>query len=255
MIGLEKYFPLRDNPTHIATHLRNLDLIDLAGRLAKHDTPGPVDDSDLEYVGGCAITASYIRDNINATSFTWTPANNNEARANVENIVALFGTDELSDWGTNFRAMPWRGAGYWWHKGFLRYAEKLYDFCMDMRAGTVIGHSLGGAATQILAISLPQARCWAYAAPRVKIGGGFVEGEGRCVVFNRPDDLVTRVPPRYPVPFRHLGQVVEMPWSMAFGRGDHSIGVYRESWETHLGYRLATYRDYRDNAREPADGA
>jgi len=144
-------------------------------------------------------------------------------------VCALYGTNERSDWCTNLDIVPARGARYWWHRGFLRYAEAVYDFAREFSPRFVIGHSLGGATAQILSVSMPYASCYAYGAPRVRLGGGHVEGEGRVVVLNRPDDRVTRMP-RF---FRHLGVVLEAPHERSPFKEDHSISRYRDGLRVH----------------------
>ena len=82
----------------------------------------------------------------------------------VGEVLLIRGTDEPRDWGVyNLRffplSWPMEGNTRVWHRGFLHYAETVYGFATGLLAGgkkikIITGHSLGGAAAQIVGSSL-----------------------------------------------------------------------------------------------------
>ena len=97
-----------------------------------------------------------------------------------------------------------RGAsGTIWHQGFLRYSRVIFDWLKKEGVSPkfIIGHSLGAAATQILSKSY-NAPAIGFAAPRPKKTANRVVQDERCLLINRSDDLV----PKLPGDFNHMGQ-------------------------------------------------
>ena len=93
-------------------------------------------------------------------------------------------------------------SGTIWHQGFLRYSRVVFDWLKDegITPKYIIGHSLGAAATQILSKSY-NAPAIGFAAPRPKFVKSRVKNDGRCLLLNRTDDIV----PKLPGAFSHMG--------------------------------------------------
>ncbi|MGH1577876.1 hypothetical protein [Planktotalea sp.] len=93
-------------------------------------------------------------------------------------------------------------SGTFWHQGFLAYAKVIYDWLdtENLKPDTIIGHSLGAAAAQILSKSYA-APAIGFAAPRPKLVNGPVKHDKLCLLINRNDDLV----PTLPSGFHHMG--------------------------------------------------
>lgn len=104
----------------------------------------------------------------------------------------------LEDGGTEKGA-----SGTVWHQGFLAYAKVIYDWldAEDVKPRTIIGHSLGAAAAQILSKSYA-APAIGFAAPRPKFARGAVKYSDLCLLINRTDDRVPKLPSR----FHHMGR-------------------------------------------------
>lgn len=97
-----------------------------------------------------------------------------------------------------------RGAsGTIWHQGFLVYARVIFDWLKDegIKPNFIIGHSLGAAATQILSKSYDTPAI-GFAAPRPKKTNNRVKHDDKCLLLNRTDDIV----PKMPSAFTHMGQ-------------------------------------------------
>jgi hypothetical protein len=97
-----------------------------------------------------------------------------------------------------------RGAsGTIWHQGFLRYSRVIFDWLKTagVTPNYIIGHSLGAAATQILSKSY-NAPAIGFAAPRPKWTKNRVVHDGRCLLINRSDDVVPKLPNAY----SHMGK-------------------------------------------------
>lgn len=94
-------------------------------------------------------------------------------------------------------------SGTIWHQGFLAYAKVIYDWLDEegLRPHTIIGHSLGAAAAQILSKSYA-APAIGFAAPRPKCARGSVKHSELCLLINRTDDRV----PKLPSSFHHMGR-------------------------------------------------
>lgn len=93
-------------------------------------------------------------------------------------------------------------SGTFWHQGFLAYAKVIYEWLdsENIKPETIIGHSLGAAAAQILSKSYA-APAIGFAAPRPKFVKGPVKYDKLCLLINRNDDLV----PTLPSGFHHMG--------------------------------------------------
>lgn len=97
-----------------------------------------------------------------------------------------------------------RGAsGTIWHQGFLHYSRLIFDWLKKegLQPNFIIGHSLGAAATQILSKSY-NAPAIGFAAPRPKKTSNRVVQDERCLLINRSDDIV----PKLPGDFNHMGK-------------------------------------------------
>jgi hypothetical protein len=75
-------------------------------------------------------------------------------------IVAFKGSQELLDWSYNLRAIPWRYAGTWAHRGFVKAHASIWpQIHAIIRANPhkqilITGHSLGGALTELSCLFL-----------------------------------------------------------------------------------------------------
>ena len=116
-------------------------------------------------------------------------------------------------------------SGTMWHQGFLAYSVVVFEWLktLNIRPKYVIGHSLGAAAAQILSKTYG-APGIGFAAPRPKFIKGPVKHHEKCLLINRFDDVV----PKLPWTFNHMGQVKE--FSPKRGRIflAHSMKYYRE---------------------------
>lgn len=72
----------------------------------------------------------------------------------IDNVWVCRGTDEVSDWVTNARVLPWHVERVGWcHSGFIKTAQKVFSKMLavslqedaDERYFQFTGHSLGGA--------------------------------------------------------------------------------------------------------------
>lgn len=114
-------------------------------------------------------------------------------------VLLIRGSDERCDWVRNFTFAPVAGPGdqFMWHAGFLMHAQIAYAFAKGKPLSMVIGHSLGGACTELVgaALDLPY---WAFGAPRALYApdpGSPRPLNIKGTVFWRTDDLVCRLPP------------------------------------------------------------
>jgi hypothetical protein len=120
-----------------------------------------------------------------------------------------------------------RGAsGTLWHKGFLRHAAAIFDWVEEHGATPryIIGHSLGAAAAQILCMSW-RVHGIGFAAPRPRRNPAPVALGRYCLLVNRDDDIV----PKLPYWFHHMGRVHVAPtprWRLLPG---HAMPHYRAS--------------------------
>jgi len=95
-------------------------------------------------------------------------------------------------------------SGTLWHQGFLAYAAVVADWLIKERITPtfIIGHSLGAAATQILAKTYGVPGI-GFAAPRPRHSRGPIKNGKMCLLINRQDDIV----PNLPGTFHHVGKV------------------------------------------------
>ncbi|WP_136441791.1 hypothetical protein [Pacificoceanicola onchidii] len=122
-------------------------------------------------------------------------------------------------------AVSEKGAsGTIWHQGFLRHAKVIYDWVEagGTKPTYIIGHSLGAAATQVLTKS------WAvpgigFAAPRPRKARGPVKHDKLCLLINRDDDPVTKLP----FSFNHMGQVHRARAARSSFGPDHHMKHYK----------------------------
>lgn len=127
----------------------------------------------------------------------------------------------LQDGGTDKGA-----SGTTWHQGFLAYSKVIYDWLDDnnIKPQTIIGHSLGAAAAQILSKSYA-APAIGFAAPRPKFVKGPVKYDKLCLLINRFDDLV----PKLPSGFHHMGTAKLLAPPAKHWFASHKMASYIET--------------------------
>lgn len=135
------------------------------------------------------------------------------------NILLLPGSNSVRDY-VKFNLRPLRlgnqrlvlknatdsekgASGTKWHQGFLRYSIEIFEWLKreEVTPNYIIGHSLGAAAAQILSKTY-NAPAIGFAAPRPKWSKHGVVQDGRCLLVNRTDDPVPKVPSSY----HHMGK-------------------------------------------------
>jgi len=116
-------------------------------------------------------------------------------------------------------------SGTSWHQGFLRYSRVIFNWLKDegVRPNYIIGHSLGAAAAQILSKSY-NAPAIGFAAPRPKLTSNGVVHDGRCLLVNRTDDLVPKLPGNY----HHMGKAKLIKPLRSKGFWAHSMPWYSD---------------------------
>lgn len=116
-------------------------------------------------------------------------------------------------------------SGTTWHQGFLAYSVVVFDWLKThgITPKYVIGHSLGAAAAQILCKSYG-APGIGFAAPRPKLIKGPVKHDEKCLLINRFDDIV----PKLPGTFNHMGEVKELAVDPKRLFPAHAMKHYRE---------------------------
>lgn len=97
--------------------------------------------------------------------------------------------------------------GTLWHQGFLRYAGVVHQWLQEIgvRPKFIIGHSLGAAAAQILSVGY-NVPAIGFAAPRPTKTADRENRASQCLLINRADDLVPKLPGR----FHHMGQAMQI---------------------------------------------
>jgi DNA/RNA endonuclease G (NUC1)/pimeloyl-ACP methyl ester carboxylesterase len=187
--------------------------------------------SQLAYQDGPAVEAG-ARDDWGLATCEFIEANETEcfvASAADVALVAFRGTSSPGDWLANldvlFTSRPYGKV----HRGFFRALEDVQDRVMralsDLGKSRVIvtGHSLGGALATVFAAEapddLPISWVYTFGQPRVGIGSDFtsaVNGRygNRFVRFVNNNDVVPRVPP---LPYRHVGRLVQFDGDGAVG--------------------------------------
>lgn len=116
-------------------------------------------------------------------------------------------------------------SGTMWHQGFLAYSVVVFEWLKTLNITPiyVIGHSLGAASAQIMCKTYG-APGIGFAAPRPKFIKGPVKHDEKCLLINRFDDIV----PKLPGAFNHLGQVKELSVDPKRRFPAHSMKHYRE---------------------------
>lgn len=128
-------------------------------------------------------------------------------------FAVLLPTNELPDWWRyNFRFLPRPGERYWWHRGFIKYAEPLYGFVKASTPNQILGFSLGGGAGQIIGSSLkiPTVCAGTPAALWSPWSTSDIEGEEYVTCIVGAGDPVCRMPPWW-LGYRHVGYVQALP--------------------------------------------
>ncbi len=126
-------------------------------------------------------------------------------------------------------------SGTIWHQGFLAYSVVVFEWLKDIkvRPKFIIGHSLGAAATQILTKSYGVPGI-GFAAPRTKANRGPVKNHEKCLIINRVDDIV----PKVPSSFVHMGVVKELKVESNRKFTAHSMKHYRKIVKAALAHKV-----------------
>lgn len=134
-------------------------------------------------------------------------------------LAVIEGTNDWCDWAVyNFDAASARHAGHRWHSGFLRYGLAVMGWLSGKGAKHVIGHSLGGAAAQIVS-QLTLTPATTFGAPPVLAEPEPMPIPTPARNHIRIDDTVTHLP----YWARHIGdRVVWQPHRWHRG-SDHGI--------------------------------
>lgn len=157
----------------------------------------------------------------------------------VDNVFVFRGTDEITDWITNARVLPWyvKGLG-WCHSGFVKTADDICEkaLALVLREGVnwkelqFTGHSLGGAIAQLVAAMFVKQdliihECVAFAPPCV----GRVKPLSLIpnTAYRFGNDIVPMVPLllRRPTELIPLGKPSSRFWNAA----DHGMENYRKA--------------------------
>ena len=167
-----------------------------------------------------------------------------------ERDLVIPGTNECEDWRRfnlqvhaprnaripGLKLLPQSHVGSW-HFGFLRHADSVYRFARRHQPRFIVGHSLGGAAAQIIGhrLHIPTIT---FGSPRVYKGRlPRVAGEGWVLNLCRSDDPVTGVPALSG--FRHLGTVRSLKTGRQVSSRNHPIAEYARLLEAATGERFA----------------
>ena len=167
--------------------------------------------------------------------------NHNDVQAHLlkGNILLLPGSNSVRDY-VKFNLRPLRlgnqrlvlkhtseaekgASGTKWHQGFLRYSIEIFDWLQKegVRPNYIIGHSLGAAAAQILSKTY-NTPAIGFAAPRPKWSKHGVIQDGRCLLVNRTDDPVPKLPSTY----HHMGKTKLFQSVKNKSRFAHSMDHY-----------------------------
>lgn len=173
-----------------------------------------------------------------------------QAYLTPERDLVIPGTNEQSDWSQyNLRVHGKPGQRIpglklvplsdirAWHFGFLAHADSIYRFAFHHRPRFIVGHSLGGAAAQIIGYRL-QVPTITFGAPRVYRGGRQRRrGEGWVLNLCRSDDPVVGVPP-FTI-FRHIGSTRRLNTGSPVSWRNHPIVEYARLLAEEAGEQFA----------------
>jgi len=165
-------------------------------------------------------------------------------------VVALRGTESGVEWAADADAMlvscNW-APGCLVHKGFYQIAETLRTskgvFADVALSGggflSVAGHSLGAALATILATRMSAKQLVSLAGPRSGCQAFAALGLARIGLVARlviPGDVVPTLPPPFPLPFRHVGDAIELqkPAIRDTLECRHSIATYLNAMDPSL---------------------
>ena len=143
-----------------------------------------------------------------------------------DKTLVIPGTNDKRDWRRNLRVGTVKkgDSGRMWHQGFLEHATEAFKFAAPHNPRRVIGHSLGAAAAQIVAVSLNiPAIC--FASPRTLRGKRWFKGENKIINVCRYDDAVAKLPPSW-TGFRHLGNTCWISSGELQSEGTHTLADY-----------------------------
>lgn len=153
--------------------------------------------------------------------------------------LVIPGTNQRTDWirynlqvhvqpgmRTPWLTMVPRAQLRFYHIGFMQFAENLLRHLQHRRIDFIVGHSLGGAAAQILGCHL-NVPAIAFGAPRTYNRPRRRPGEQHVICYCRADDHVGRVPTRV-TGFRQLGALNSIQPRRVNPGEDHGIDHYIE---------------------------
>lgn len=173
-----------------------------------------------------------------------------QAFVTPERDLVIPGTNEFEDW-TRFNLQV-RAQGHMripglqlvpqtqvnsWHFGFLKHADSVFRFARHFRPRFIVGHSLGGAAAQIIGPNL-RIPTITFGAPRTYKGRlPKIVGEGWVLNLCRSDDPVTGVPALSG--FRHIGTVRQFRTGLPVSSRNHPIANYAALIAAEVGEQYA----------------
>ncbi|MEM1373895.1 MAG: hypothetical protein AAGF78_05890 [Pseudomonadota bacterium] len=159
-----------------------------------------------------------------------------------DRTLVLIGATTLRDWLDYGVNVEWGGAascgfpvvpgdsGTLYHGGFLEYAQYVFCYAKAAKPKFIIGHSLGGAAAQIVGASLG-VPALTFGSPAVTSTSERLDGEGWVQNVFRPDDPIYNV--LLPFGFRLMGS--QDPVAMVPSRPggfSHTIPAYLETLQS-----------------------
>jgi len=135
----------------------------------------------------------------------------------MDNIIAIAGTNQISDWKLNLNSEFQLYDDVYCHAGFLSgylsIESTLHDMCSDTDKDDetkwiVTGHSMGGGISQIITqfSRLKIDKCVVFASPRVFLKNQKDITSGKILRIVNKWDLVNYLPPRL-IQYKHCGSV------------------------------------------------
>lgn len=153
-----------------------------------------------------------------------------------DGTLVIPGTDSRADWikfnlptsrveGRHFAVFGQSPvAKIRWYFGFLRFAASLAQSIGTKTPDSIVGHSLGGAAAQILAIHFG-VPALTFGSPKVTVEADPIPGEDQVLNLCHPEDSVTKFP--FDGQARHVGQVFRVSAGGATGLV-HRLPLYKK---------------------------
>lgn len=157
----------------------------------------------------------------------------------IDNVWVFRGTDEVTDWLTNLRVIPWYVDRVGWcHSGFIKTAQDVFSTVLavslkedcDETQFQYTGHSLGGAialgvAAYIKLYGLELQNIVTFGAPCV--GRLKILDQTDVVCYRHGRDIVPMLPLVIgrPRPLTNIGEPSSRRWNVA----DHDMDNYEAS--------------------------